>query len=358
MTRVQQTSPLVRPAERSAPRRLLGRVWLSRFCIAFVAVVMSSYFLVEALELRFCQPFRCDHMNKVLFFQKEVRDPSVVFMGTSQMHMGVMPAIVELEAAKRGKPLGTTHNLSVPGADLELSWIVARDTLTGRRRPKVLVVGVFPLIMAADRRSPAAEYVTWYGSLSDVAGHVFQGDAPVSALLTTPFRGLQNLIQYPLFRSKKPILCFRWEYLRQCQGGWWLPEDVAKSSPVPHEEWERGLAHAGEAQNLVFRDDSRPAKLLLAFRDLASERGMKFHVVYPPQHPDFNRVTILPGCESNFHTWINDFCSRNGIAYHDLSDPEHHDNADYHDVLHLNARGAERFSRRLADMLTAELAAH
>jgi hypothetical protein len=293
-------------------------------------------------------------MNKVLFFQKEVRDPSVVFLGTSQTHMGVMPAVVEQQAGGRGKSLGVTHNLSVPGADLELSWIVARDTLTGRRRPKVLVVGIFPLIMAADRPSPAAEYVTWYGSLGDIAGHVARGEAPVSALLTTPFRGLQNLIQYPLFRSKKPILSFRWEYLRRCQGGWWLPEDEATAHAPSPEDWQRGLAHAGGVQNLIFRDDSRPARLLVSFRNLARERGIALHIVCPPQHPDYHEATMAPGCEARFHAWIRDFCRRHAIDYWDLSHFEADARDNYHDVLHLNARGAAHFSRQLADRLVAK----
>ncbi len=335
------------PAVRRGPTR-----WFGRFAVAFVAVVAGTYWLVEALELRFCQPFRCDHMNKVLLFQREIRRPSVVYLGTSQMHMGVIPAVVEGEAARRGKTLAPSYNLAVPGADLELSWIVARDTLTGDRRPQLMVVGVFPLIMAADRPSPAAEYLCWYGNFGDIADHVAIGDVFPSALLTAPFRGLENLVQYPLFHAKKPIQGFRLDYLRRSQGACWLPEDAAKAPVVAAAEWQRELNNLGRPQELVFRDDSRSARLLCSFRDLARARDMKLVVVYPPQHPDYQRLSMSAACEFDFRWWIDDFCRRQGIAYRDLDDPELHDHADYHDSLHFNARGADHFSRRLADVIT------
>jgi hypothetical protein len=343
--------PFAAPPVPPGPPRLAA--WVGRFAVAFAAVTAASYVLVEALDLRFVQPFRCDHMNKVRYFQLEVRDPAVLYLGTSQMHMGVIPAVVEEAARARGKDIGQGYNLAVPGADLELSWIVARDTVTGRRVPRVLVVGVFPLIMAADRWSPASDYVAMYGNFADVWGHVQFGDLQPTALIPVAFRGVQNLVQLPLYHTKKPIDGFRWDRLQKGRGAWWLPEEEATAKAVARERWQQGLDGQGAAQTYHFRDDSRPARWLSSLRDLAKARGMRFAVVYPPQHPDYQRRTMTPGSEERFVAWIGDFCRRAGIAYHDLSAPAENPYEDYNDPLHLNARGAARFSRRLAEVVAS-----
>src|SRR4051812_34611602 len=72
-TRLQRryriTLPQIATRRRTSTRLM---AWLAPFAISFTGVWLGSFILVEALDLRFCQPYRQEHMDKVRFFQTEV----------------------------------------------------------------------------------------------------------------------------------------------------------------------------------------------------------------------------------------------------------------------------------------------
>src|SRR5688572_10517055 len=109
------TSPRPVPATQQQ-RTTSRRSWLVRFLLGAFFLWIGSYLLMEGLDLRFCQPLRMEHLRKVWHFQQEVPTVDVVYLGTSQVHYGVMPALVYQAAQERGIDLGRQFNLAVPGS--------------------------------------------------------------------------------------------------------------------------------------------------------------------------------------------------------------------------------------------------
>jgi hypothetical protein len=330
---------------RKAPWRILIR-WLGGFLLGGVMTLLTAHLVVEGCDLRFCQPFRHEHMHKVRFFQVEVPAVDIVYLGSSQVHFGIMPAVVAAAAAEQGIELGPQYNLGVPGAELEVSYILARDTLKGPRTPRLLILGMMPVLMARDEAAP--ELVCRYGNISDVSGLVVQGELPAESIVAAGFQGAEVLLQYPFYHLRKPTRAFRWDHLRLSQGCWWLPEDVATTVPPTAEQWGGIFDAFGPPKPLHFDDESRAAKVLCAIRDLAVERDIRLIVVYLPQHPQLFQRKYATGSEERYGAWMTDFCRREAIAYVDHSEPDRYTCDDFMEPMHLNARGAEKLSRRLA----------
>jgi lysophospholipase L1-like esterase len=145
--------------------------------------------------------------------------------------------------------------------------------------------------------------------------------------------------------------------LRKSQGGWWLPEDAANAPVVTPDVWGTMLGKVVKGKDLQFRNDSRPARLLRSFRDLAAERGIQFTVVYLPQHPDFLRRSYTSMSLDRYQPWMSEFCRDQQIPYIDLNKNPDFEHADFADPVHLNARGAAKLSRLIARTVLATYAA-
>jgi hypothetical protein len=351
-TRTSATKALIQYAP-PLGRKAVGWTWPLRFLLGLVTTVAAAYAIMETFELRFCQPLRCPTMSKVWYFQREVSQPAVVFVGTSQIHYGIMPSVVAEAAESHGRPGLAGYNLGLPGADLEVSWIVTRDTVKGERRPDALVVGVWPLLMTADDPGHP-DYISRYGHLGDVWGRVQAGELPATELASASFRGVETILQLPFLRTKKPIQPLRPDTLRRNHGGWWLPEDAQVAAAIPRPDWQAMLSRVGGQKPLRFADDSRPARLLRQFRDCARERGMRLIVVCPPQDHDYETLFYAPGQLAAYDEWMTSFCRREGIEYRDFRQSGEYGHADFADPVHLNAMGATKFSRRLGEYLAQD----
>lgn len=333
-----------RPAP--SPRRQAIR-HIALLALGCAGLIALSYLAVEALSLRFVQPWRLDHHHKVRFFQVEVTRPDVVYLGTSQVLNGVMPAVVAEAAAGAGRPFANVgYNLAVPGAELEISWILARDLLHGDHQPRHLVLGVFPLIVAGGQ-GWAPDFYHRYGTLSDVAHRAWAGDVPWSQVAAVSMRGVENLLQWPFYRLKKPIRDFNWTHLRQSHGGTFLPSEAGNEIKEKAGLWEQVADDVNkvDASRLRFADDTHAAELLRRFRDLARERNIKLTIIYPPQRTD------QAAFERRYQAWMTDFCQREGLTYLDLNRTDTFQRGDFTDPYHLNARGAYRFSQLLGQRL-------
>lgn len=337
--------PVVPPRPARPQRAALQVALLAVGCLA---TIVFSYVLVEALNLRFLQPWRLEALHKVRFFQLEVRHPAIVYLGTSQMLHGVMPTVVAETAAAAGRPLDNVgFNLAVPGAELEISWILARDLLINGGRPQHLVLGVFPLVMAGGQKW-APEFYHRYATLADVSRRAWAGDVPWSQVAAVSMRGVENLLQWPFFSLKKPPRVYAWSRLRLSHGGNYLPEDAVAPRSAHADVWQRIEEEINKAEHryLRFADDTHAAWLLRQFRDLARARGMQLTIVYPPQ------ATGETDLAARYQVWFPDFCRREGLKYVDLNQPDQFTSADFTDPYHLNARGAMKFSRLLGQHLS------
>lgn len=338
-------TPRPLPSGTAHRSRTLGRS-VAAFVLGFVLVIAGSHAATEEFGLRFCQPWRFDHMHKVWYFQRQVENPGIVYLGTSQIYDGVMPVIVERELAGHGVAVPPGYNLAVPGADLGMSWILARDLLQGKRKPRLVVLGVFPLVMAAGTPG-APEFFTRYASLADIAERIGQGRLGSSAMATGALRGLENLLQWPVYTLKKPIRKYRGDFLAEGRGAAWLESDISMSTPPHPATWDE-FARKRKLDlttRLPFCDDSEPAELLRRFRRLAIERGFQLVILLPPQGTEPDDL------EKRFHLWMPAFCHAEGVLYWSMHDPAEYPRAEFQDPLHLNARGAAHFSKNLGQRL-------
>ncbi len=328
-----------KPVEPTAKSKAIR--YLVRLAATFTFLLVGSYLFVEWAGLRFYQPWTMQMMHKVTYFQSNVIHPEVVYLGTSQVHNSVMPMVIDAEAKKLGFQIATQHNLAVPGADIEISWVLARDLLKGDRLPKVLVVGVFPLILSKEHKG--SEFFPRYGNLSDVADRVWHGEGALSDLGMVSRRGLENLLQLPFYRFRKVLPGYRWDFLEESQGGSWVPRMADQPASRTDQEWQQVLLNInrGDVNQMTFSNDTRPARILNKFRDLAKERGMVLLVILPPQRLKATQFY------NRYDTWMTNFCQQEGIAYFNLNDEDAYDRDDFVDPYHLNVKGAEKFSRAL-----------
>jgi hypothetical protein len=161
-------------------------------------------------------------------------------------------------------------------------------------------------------------------------------------------RGVENLLQWPFFSLKKPPREYSWSRLRHSHGGIYLPEDVATPRRAHADDWQRieEDINKADSRHLRFADDTLAASLLRQFRDLAQDRGMQLTIVYPPQ------ATGETDLAARFQVWFPEFCRREGLNYLDLNQTYQFTSEDFTDPYHLNARGAEKFSRLLGRHLS------
>ncbi len=320
-----------------------NRSW--RFVIAYAAglvgTVAVAYGLMEALELRFSQPFTFSQANRAYYYQAHVKHPDVVYLGSSRIALGVIPDVVAAELTARGAPIGRGYNLGILGGDLAIHRIVARDCLKGDRRPRLVVLGVSPFVVSEG--SQHLYHAHRYGNLADILDHVRAGWMGPLDLVSDSIRGVENLMQFPLRGVMKPDPRHRDKHLAQSHGGWWLPQE-AEHAPAP------GPAPFQQAPVDKFRfdDHTRPALALKQIQTLTRDRKMRLVVVQCPRHPQDPAGAAGAGVLDRYRQWIETFCRRRSIEYHGCDEQPSFKLDDFHDLNHLNAKGATTFSRWIA----------
>ena len=133
---------------------------------------------------------------------------------------------------------------------------VAINTVMAGAPPETM-----PVVVAANEDGNPT-YLQQYGSLRDVAGRVWDGSVAPTGLVSTSFRGIEVLLQYPFASARKPMVQFRVDHLRQSEGGWFRPGDEEHCMLLTDADWERHLGRLKKPKPLYFRDDSRPARIL------------------------------------------------------------------------------------------------
>lgn len=352
MTQVQQFKYRIFLPRPRAVVRPTGGAWFWWFLISLVGTVTVANALTEELGLRFCQPCTTHHALKIVTFQREYRNPGIVFIGNSQVFYGIVPSVVERAAAEHGMEIGPGFNLGMPGAGLDVNAIIVRDAVVGQHSAEVMVVGVSPRVLAGERPEKL-NHVCRFGSLRDVAEHTWDGDISPADAVPRAFRGLACLLQYPMYEFVDPEEeYYHRGYVRSSRGCRWLPEQAGQYWRISADEWWQTVRRNGPPRSHVFSDDAASARTLLQFGNLATRRGQKLLLVYPPQHPDYLAALYEPGTVERYDRWVRDYCLRHGMKYVDLSEPDRYDlDLDFADPGHLNPRGAEKFSRRIAEVL-------
>lgn len=303
--------------------------------------------------------------GKTEWFRDHGEAFDVAFVGSSRTARQLSPSVFDAEMAAAGRPL-RSFNLGFPGMRPPEDTVVIERALSRRRAPLALLVvecnpvrlGIPPedegtaravhwhdaARMAVLWRRAFARHVAEPGGRLDpgvVAGHLAELPAHArhfawnAARLGRGADLLRDLLAAPALRSAGPRLGPR--------GDGYAPPPAGRSlAGAKAEAWARSVDEARRRRERRHLADFESQAELARKRALAERHGARLFLVAPPVS---GRVFVPgPGVEDAFL----DFADPD--AYPELFAPEHR-----RDVGHLNAAGAELYSRLLAREIAARL---
>jgi len=335
---------------------LTGRI--GRVVAVIAALTVLADVAVELLGVRYCQPIGHEPTMAAWAYQRGAAGLDVVFIGSSRIHYGVVPATVE-EAFRET----TGHDirawcLGVEAGTVMAYYPVVRDLLDGRRAPKVLVVGLSPrAVNSNSTRNRLA--LAYFGSPGDWwREYRIQGPWATDwrAMASGVFGRPTCLAQWAMASAG-----YRAKHIRSIQdlcGGVHAPlgpgESVEDLPGGPSEEkWQRlAAARFQFARDDLLRDFTMQGRADHAFRrmaEIARARGIRMVAVNVPTHPTFD-MGYRPGEYQAYLELMTRICAELGVAWQDLNVPPWRspDRDLWRDMDHMNRRGALRLSRLLA----------
>ncbi len=281
----------------------------------------------------------------------------VAILGSSRGRESIaMPNLREALATGTGRPV-TAANYSCPDAKTNEMLLVARALTAGDMRPRVIVYIVSPRALLGEDRSASREEI--FGVFPNEYG---QRQATV----------LASVSEYPLWEVRNGLqehwLTFRHRYRARAFMSS-LPRGQVPTSPVQGEwsrrqryGWSRSLvthpvseerirAYVGR---LLDEDGAYPigdtriaalADLMQACRDA----GTELVLVAAPMSDDLVR-NLPDGTMARFDAVVSSLAADHGVAYVPAQALGLHlGREDFREQSHLNRRGAEKLTERLAE---------
>lgn len=260
----------------------------------------------------------------------------VIAMGNSQIHVGFDAALF---AELTGRE---AFNFSLDGADVVAQARFLRDLLVPTFRPSLVVWGISPRDLNA---SAAFQRHTQHD-------RILQSPA----LRTAALPGGWRLV--PWVKDWLPFHRRSWE--DWCRVAWHqlgrAPETLDargwRARPGSYEPEPFRQVTSGHYYDATFSPawHAQVRETFAALRDA----GVDLRVVTAPVHP--NTVGLFhPDRLDEAFAQLAGMTAAEGVAWSDwFQDPEFAPASLYHDAIHLNVRGAERFTRRLAERLAPE----
>jgi hypothetical protein len=331
---------------------LAGRVAQVALWVALLTLTADA--LVEALGVRFCQPIGHEPTTAAWAYQTGARDPDVVFIGSSQVHYGFVPA--EAEGAFReaaGRPL-RAWCLGIEAGIVAAYEPLVRDLLVGPAAPRLLLVGVGPRdVNSNSSRSRLA--TTYYAGPSDWGREVREEGlrADWRGLAAGIFGRPTALLQWGLVSAGYRAKNYR-SIIRD-QGGAHEPlaagetPDALPGGPSA-ERWqamaEARLRMTEEDLLRDFATAGRAERALAGLVRAAKGRGVRVVLVNMPTHPEYDAATP-PAVRDAYREAMDRACRELGVTFIDLAVPPYRDGDRdlWRDLDHMNRRGAVRFSR-------------
>jgi hypothetical protein len=274
--------------------------------------------------------------------------PAVVVIGTSRTQNAIAPAAMAL-TDEPGSP--RVFNFGQSAATPLAELLALHRLLDAGVRPAAVVVELFPPALGVC--DPAgSEFLDRAARLSasdleHLAPHVADVDELRRRWLVArafPWREQrQSLLSHwaPRWQPWQRRINFQWESL---DGDGFQPVD-----DVSPERRETLTAHARKQYAAAFPGfrpaevSVRPVRELVA---LCRREGIPVAFLVPPVSPEF-RAAFGPGVLEESESYLHALAAELGVAVFDA--PRHMPGADFMDGHHALTRGAERYSRWLAE---------
>ncbi|MGO9444365.1 MAG: hypothetical protein ACLPXB_06245 [Thiobacillaceae bacterium] len=281
-------------------------------------------------------------MDKVEFI--EAHAPRLIFAGNSRMDNGVDPnALMPVPA-----PSGQAFNLGLPGANVRvldgLFRRFARDGLLGPGKIEYVVIGLDESLLQAEQ---GLGYSVFFADRM-----ALWREGAYRDWLASVFRLWGYSTNLKELREPEKALSF-------CRASVGEVEPIGGGA-AEHLGYRAGFSGKFQDAGQVQRQeetydvlpDAQTVAYLFTWLDLLREHGVHVAVAYPPLRDRtllFNRPSSRP---ADPYRAIATLLAQRGIPAIVMDANEWRDPADFINAGHLNDRGAQRYSRILAQHLT------
>jgi len=330
--------------------------WLLRFA-GFLAVVLLADSAARLGGLAYWQPLVNNQALKVHVLLRDEIDPDVLVLGTSKVNRAVLARSLAAELAAGGTGPVTVFGLGQRGMSLHAQRILLADLLAAGRRPRMVLLEVSPITLNAN-----------HGGLTDVLRFYASPAELVRLAPRMRTAGHWRAAGRGLFRGLTCLYLRGWSVLfsdgqqgqldriRRCRGFRYLTADepgARRLDEMPQPERQRLLAGTRDrGRRRYMRDYSiggEPARGLDEVLRMTGELGIPLVLFTAPVAAEYRQALYGEGARERFLAHVNETAARSGVPFIDLDDGRLGlTGRDFHDFGHLNPRGAETLSRRLA----------
>lgn len=335
--------------------RSQGR-WLLRFA-GFLAVLLLADAAARLGGIAYWQPLVNNQALKIHVLLRDEIDPDVLFLGTSKVNRAVIARVAAQELAAGGEGPVTVFGLGQRGMSLHAQRILLADLLAAGRRPRLVALEVSPITLNANHGG-FTDVLRFYASPAELlrlapqlrdAGHwraagrgLFRG---LTCLYLRGWSVLLNDGQRPQLDGIRRSRGFR--YRSAADPGARRLDDL---SP---EALQRLLAESRDRGRRRYMRDYRiggePARGLDAIMRMTREQEIPLVLFTVPVTGEYRRALYAPGDRERFLDYVREAAGRCEVPFLDLDDGRQGlTDRHFHDFGHLNPRGAERLTRRLA----------
>jgi len=317
----------------------------------FLVAFLAMDFALDGIHLPHVYGSRNMARWKWEMYEHTSRTPDVVFVGCSYEWCGISPRVIDAEVRQSIGRDPHSLNLSASASSSLTQFFIARRMVDSGRWPKLVYLGVSPAMLNASSRNWLINGIRALGTPRDVplVWHSIP-EVFLEGVRTAMFRSYRDwddirmmagrfLLAAPLNPTAK---------LRDHDDGWgeWIgddrhPKDLAGSSSANEIDEESSLVVAD------YRPNSVNALALRETIALLRHHGIEVRLLEMPLAPNRTSSEDHPDSNAAYRNLIDPLARELDVPI--VSAPGDFSIIEFFDPVHLNAAGAKRYSKWLAD---------
>ena len=332
----------------SMTRRFPWGVFFALLLVMFVESGLARH------DLELTRPEGTNLRMAQLSARKRAKGCDVLFLGSSMVHSGVLPAVVDQFAGTK------SYNLAVVAGTTSTSYYLLKQALESGARPSAVVLDVHPAFILQDNRDRNhfwADSIGWT-DLADLSwtlrdAHIFSEVALKKSLRSLYHRDQLRIgVQDALNGGGTTHWATNLGMMRnhnQNQGAF-----IGVSNPAYHGEvtplYKGMWVHEGH------RIGSAPSAELYMhrFMQLAESHGIRVYWLNMPLVPDLERDRELAGLNAAYDNFTKKFLVYSNLVILDAR-RSGYEPAVFMDATHLAPDGSYALSRGIASVLCRQL---
>lgn len=322
-------------------------LWIT---VNYLLVFVILSFISRALGLSFWQPANTFVLN-LYVFQQQSEPPDVVLLGSSRVHTGFLPTVMEKEIYRKTGKQVDVFNLAQSGGGIKTNHLVLRDVLKGEKTPRII------LLEAMEFNSVFHDnvYFEYFAAQRDILLSVnksilVEGIRPrVRGFVRDASNLLRLVTENPMCREYRRQL----DIVKSHKGAIPMPvvHDKSKMTQEELDVVNRLSNAAGHYVNWVKSDVEPPAvdKYWEKFIYLCEKRNIRLIILTVPTRPGL--VDVPDNADhARLFRYFEQADRRRNVRFVVLDEQKLNlTKEDFWDFNHLNSKGAEIVSRYIAE---------